>query len=147
MKYNYLNLFYYFFSKINLYGCKVIYHIQNMSLFEKMLGIRGLKKELSELNSEIKSISSSIIKLSNDISKNMDNMSTELHETNKALRESMELISNTIKEMSVNFTKTLNEAIINMTEMKIQMNIKDTILKSLGIDNLFSDILKKKKLK
>lgn len=83
----------------------------------------GVKDELSKLR------------------KSMDKMSEELHETNKAIRESLKLTSDTIKEMSENFSKTLEESLKIMRDMKIQMDVKDTIFKTLGIDSF----LKRKK--
>ncbi|MFW9770890.1 MAG: hypothetical protein ACFFFB_00730 [Candidatus Heimdallarchaeota archaeon] len=86
----------------------------------------GIKEELSELR------------------KSMDRMAEELHETNKAIRESLKLTSDTIKQMSENFSKTLEESLKIMRDMKIQMDIKDTIFKTLGIDGLLADFLKRK---
>ncbi|MGB5911730.1 MAG: hypothetical protein WBH31_11100 [Promethearchaeia archaeon] len=83
----------------------------------------GVKDELSKLR------------------KSLDKMAEELHETNKAIRESLKLTSDTIREMSENFSKTLEESLIIMRDMKIQMDIKDTIFKTLGIDSF----LKRKK--
>jgi len=75
----------------------------------------------------------------------IDRMAVELHETNKAIRESLKLTSDTIKDMSENFSKTLEESLKIMRDMKIQMDIKDTIFKTLGVDGLLSDFLKRKK--
>jgi len=83
----------------------------------------GVKDELSEMR------------------KSIDRMAEELHETNKAIRESLQLTSDTIREMSENFSKTLEESLKIMRDMKIQMDIKDTIFKTLGIDSF----LKRKK--
>ncbi len=77
----------------------------------------GIKHELSEMR------------------KSIDKMANELHDTNKAIRESLQLTSDTIREMSENFSKTLEESLKIMRDMKIQMDIKDTIFKTLGIDS------------
>lgn len=87
----------------------------------------GIKDELSEMR------------------KSMDRMAEELHETNKAIRESLKLTSDTIKDMSENFSKTLEESLKIMRDMKIQMDIKDTIFKTLGIDGFLADFLKRKR--
>lgn len=87
----------------------------------------GIKEELKEMR------------------KSIEKMAEELHETNKAIRESLQLTSDTIKDMSENFSKTLTESLQIMRDMKIQMDIKDTIFKTLGIDGILSDFLKRKK--
>jgi methyl-accepting chemotaxis protein len=87
----------------------------------------GIKKELSEMR------------------KSMEKMTAELHETNIAIRESLKVTSDTIKEMNETFSQTLENALRQMSEMTIQMNVKDTILKSLGIDGMISDFFKKRK--
>ncbi|MFX0033667.1 MAG: hypothetical protein ACFE8E_09355 [Candidatus Hodarchaeota archaeon] len=87
----------------------------------------GIKKELNEMRRSI------------------ERMAVELHDTNKAIRESLKLTSDTIKDMSENFSKTLEESLKIMRDMKIQMDIKDTIFKTLGIDGLLTDFLKRKK--
>lgn len=83
-----------------------------------MAGIKELRKELTELRNS------------------MNRLTEELHETNITIRESLKLTSQTIKEMS----KSLDATMRTMSDLTIQMNIRDTILKSLGID-----FLKKKK--
>ena len=92
-----------------------------------MAGIKGLKKELS------------------DMRKSMERLTEELHETNVAIRESLKLTSQTIKEASEKFSKALEDTMNRMSDLTIQMNIRDTILKSLGIDGMIPDFLKKKK--
>ena len=87
----------------------------------------GIKEELHEMR------------------KSIEKMSDELQETNKAIRESLQLTSDTIKDMSENFSKTLTESLQIMRDMKIQMDIKDTIFKTLGIDGLLADLLRRKK--
>jgi hypothetical protein len=47
--------------------------------------------------------------------------------------------------MNETFSQTLENALRQMSEMTIQMNVKDTILKSLGIDGMISDFFKKRK--
>lgn len=116
-----------------------------------MLGIKDLKKELAETNIQMKSISleiarmsEKILKLAEEVSNSMNIMTNELRETNITIRESLKTTSDAIISMSDNFSKALEKAMLNMQEMKIQMNIKDTILKSLGIENILPDFLKKK---
>ena len=87
----------------------------------------GIKQELAEMR------------------KAMEKMTLELHETNLAIRESLKLTSNTIKEMSQNFSETLENTLKIMQDMKIQMDIRDTIIKSLGLEGVIPEFLKKKK--
>jgi hypothetical protein len=89
--------------------------------------IKDLKNELTEMR------------------KTMDRITIELHETNIALRESLKLTSDSIKEMSENFSKTLEQTLHAIQDMKIQMDIKDTIIKTLGIEGLLPDFLKTRK--
>ncbi|MFW9948699.1 MAG: hypothetical protein ACFFKA_01065 [Candidatus Thorarchaeota archaeon] len=91
------------------------------------MAFKDLRNELSEMR------------------KSMDKMTMELHETNNALRESLKLTSDTIKEMSENFSKTLEKTLTAMQDMKIQMDIKDTIIKTLGIEGILPDFLKTRK--
>jgi methyl-accepting chemotaxis protein len=91
------------------------------------IGIKNLRKELSEMN------------------KSMERMAEEIHETSVAIRESLKLTSDSIREMSENFSKTLEETLKIMQDMRIQMDIKDSILKTLGIDGMIPDFFKKKK--
>ena len=86
----------------------------------------GLKDEMSEMR------------------KSMEKMTSELHETNLAIRESLQLTSDTIKEMSESFTKMLGETLKAMQDMKVKVDISDTIYNRLGIDGLIPDIFKKK---
>jgi hypothetical protein len=92
-----------------------------------MAGIKELKEELSEMR------------------KSMEKLTEELHDTNLAIRESLELTSQTIKEASVNFSNALEDTMKKMSDMTIQMNVRDTVLKSLGIDGMIPDFFKKKK--
>ena len=61
----------------------------------------GLKEELSEMR------------------KTLEGLTAELHETNIAIRESLKLTSNTIKEMSDTFSKTLGDTLEVMQDMKV----------------------------
>ena len=67
------------------------------------------------------------------------------NETNFTIKESLKLTSQTIKEASETFSKALEDAMERMSDLTIQMNIRDTILKNLGIDGMIPDFLKKKK--
>ncbi len=86
----------------------------------------GLKHELSEMR------------------KTMEMLTLELHETNLAIRESLKLTSDTIKEMSEAFSRRLGDTLKVMQEMKVEVDVKDSVLKSLGIEGLIQDIFKKK---
>ena len=88
-----------------------------------MAGIKDIKNELSELRIS------------------MEKLTEELHETNITIRESLKLTSETIKEMS----KSLDATMKTMSDLTIQMNIRESVLKSLGIDGMIPDFLKKKK--
>jgi len=92
-----------------------------------MAGIKELKEELSDMRSS------------------MEKLTEELHETNLAIRESLQLTSQAIKEASETFSKALEDAMSRMSDLTVQMNIRDTILKNLGIDGMIPDFLKKKK--
>ncbi|UCD00656.1 MAG: hypothetical protein JSV23_07130 [Promethearchaeota archaeon] len=92
-----------------------------------MAGIKELKEELSEMRNS------------------MEKLTEELHDTNLAIRESLRLTSETIKEASEKFSKALEDTMARMSDLTIQMNIRDTILKSLGIEGMIPDFLKKKK--
>ena len=88
-----------------------------------MAGIKEIRKELTELRTS------------------MNRLTEELHQTNVTIRETLTLTSQTIKEMS----KSLDATMKTMSDLTIQMNIRETILKSLGIDGIIPDFLKKKK--
>ena len=88
-----------------------------------MAGIKEIRKELTELRNS------------------MNKLTEELHQTNITIRESLNLTSQTVKEM----TKSLDATMKTMSDLTIQMNIRETILKSLGIDGMIPDYLKKKK--
>lgn len=85
--------------------------------------IKELKKELSELRTS------------------MDSLTKELQEINITIRDSLKLTSETIKEMS----RSLDDTMKTMSDLTIQMNIRETVLKSLGLDGIIPDFLKKKK--
>ena len=91
------------------------------------MALKNLKYELAEMR------------------KSMDKMTIELHETNIALRESLRLTSDAIREMSENFSKSLEQTLVAMRDMKFQMDIKDTIIKTLGIEGILPDFLKTRK--
>ena len=86
----------------------------------------GMKRELSEMR------------------KTMERLTSELHQTNLAIRESLKLTSDTIKEMSATFSKTLGDTLKVMQDMRVQIDVRDSVLKSLGIDGLIPDLFKKK---
>ncbi|MBD3214186.1 MAG: hypothetical protein GF311_16370 [Candidatus Lokiarchaeota archaeon] len=116
-----------------------------------MLGIKDLKEELSEMNSEMRKVreqigelSDKVITITNQISTSMDKMSSVLHETNITIKDSLKLTSDTINDMSENFSKALEEALKKMSEFKIKMDVRDTLLKSLGLEGILPDFLKKK---
>ncbi len=92
-----------------------------------MAGIKELKEEVS------------------DMRKSIEKLTEELHETNLAIRESLKTTSEAIKQASETFSQGLKDTMERMSDLTIQMNIRDTILKSLGIDGMIPDFLKKKK--
>jgi len=92
-----------------------------------MAGIKELKEEVS------------------DMRKSIEKLTEELRETNLAIRESLKTTSEAIKEASETFSQGLKDTMERMSDLTIQMNIRDTILKSLGIDGMIPDFLKKKK--
>ena len=92
-----------------------------------MAGIKELKDEVSDMRTSI------------------EKLTKELHETNLAIRESLKMTSEAIKEASEKFSQALENTVERMSDLTIQMNIRDTILKSLGIDGMIPDFLKKKK--
>lgn len=88
-----------------------------------MAGIKDIKNELSALRVSI------------------DKLTDEIHVTNITIKESLQTTSQTIKEMS----KALEATMKTMSDLTIQMNIRESILKSLGIDGMIPDFLKTKK--
>jgi hypothetical protein len=79
-----------------------------------------------------------------EMRKTIERLTSELHETNLAIRESLKLTSDTIKEMSDTFSKTLGDTLKVMQDMKVQVDVRDSVLKSLGIEGLIPDLFKKK---
>jgi hypothetical protein len=71
----------------------------------------------------------------------MEKMTEEIHETNKILRESLGTTSESIQSLTASLSKMVEETM----NLKIQMDIKDTIMKSLGIDGVIPDFLKRRK--
>jgi len=51
------------------------------------------------------------------------------------------LTSETIREMS----RSLDATMRTMSDLTIQMNVRETVLKSLGLDGIVPDFFKKKK--
>ncbi len=86
-------------------------------------GIKEIKNELYELR------------------KSIDRLTEELHGTNLTIKESLQTTSQSIKEMS----KALEATMKTMSDLTIQLNMGETIAKSLGIDGMIPDFLKKKK--
>ena len=91
-----------------------------------MKGFKNLTNELSEMKVSIK-----------DLTK-------ELHEVKATIAQSLKLATDAMKDLSENFSKTMGDVVKKMSEMKVQLDIKDNILKTLGID-ILPDFLKKKK--
>ena len=75
----------------------------------------------------------------------MEKMTGELHDTNVILQDSLKMTTEAIKEMSDKFSKTMEDVLNRLSEITIQMNVRDTVLKNLGIDGMLPDIFKKKK--
>jgi hypothetical protein len=71
----------------------------------------------------------------------MEKMTEEIHETNKILRESLGATSESIQSLTASLSKMVEETM----NLKVQMDIKDTILKTLGIDGVIPDFLKRRK--
>ena len=71
----------------------------------------------------------------------MEKMTEEIHETNKILRESLGTTSKSIQELTASLSKMVEDTM----NLKVQMDIKDTIMKSLGIDGVIPDFLKRRK--
>ena len=104
-----------------------------------MVGLKDLKEELANTNNEMKEMNAQISKmaentltLSHEISNSMKEMTTELIRTNNSVRESLKITSEAIITMKDAFTVAL------------EMNIKDALIKSLGLDSILPDFLKKK---
>jgi len=71
----------------------------------------------------------------------MEKMTEEIHETNKILRESLGATSESIQSLTASLSKMVEETM----NLKIQMDIKDTIMKTLGIDGVIPDFFKRRK--
>jgi len=91
------------------------------------IGIKDLKDEFSKMNS------------------NLEELTKEINDTKITIRDSLKLTSDTLKEMTNEFTKALKDVMIRMSDMSVQMNVRDSIISSLGIESLIPDFLKKKK--
>lgn len=87
------------------------------------MGLKDLQKELIEMR------------------KSIEKMAEEIHETNKIIQESLGTTSKSIQSLSASLSKMVEETM----NLKVQMDIKDTILKSLGIDGVIPDFFKRKK--
>ncbi|MHA1758578.1 MAG: hypothetical protein ACTSVV_17570 [Promethearchaeota archaeon] len=116
-----------------------------------MLGIKDLKEEMKEMvdqlkimNNEISNLSEKIGNLSTELTKSMKEMTEELRNTNKTLYESLKITSEAIITMKDSFSVSLEKALDKMANMSIQMNVKDTLLKTLGLEGILPDFLKKK---
>ena len=92
-----------------------------------MKGFKDLTNELSEMKVSIK------------------NLTKELQEFNSTIALSLKLATDAMKDLSENFSNTMGNVVKQMSEMKVQVDIKDNILKTLGIDTVLPDFLKKKK--
>ena len=88
-----------------------------------MGAIKEIKNELSELRSSL------------------DKLTEEISVTNITIKESLHATSQTMKDLS----KALDNTMKTMSDLTIQMNIRETIIKSLGIDGMIPDFLKRKK--
>lgn len=92
-----------------------------------MKGFKDLTNELSEMKVSI------------------ENLTKELQEVNSTIKQSLKLTTEAMKELSNTFSTTMEKVVKSMSDMKVQMNIKDTILKNLGIDTVLPDFFKKRK--
>ena len=92
-----------------------------------MKGFKDLTNELSEMKVSI------------------ENLTNELQEVKITIAESLKLATDAMKDLSENFSNTMGDVVKQMSEMKVQVDIKDNILKTLGIDTVLPDFLKKRK--
>ena len=92
-----------------------------------MKGFKDLTNELSEMKVSI------------------ENLTNELQEVKTTIAESLKLATDAMKDLSENFSNTMGDVVKKMSEMQVQVDIKDNILKTLGIDSVLPDFLKKKK--
>jgi len=92
-----------------------------------MKGFKNLTNELSEMKVSI------------------ENLTNELQEVKTTIAESLKLATDAMKDLSENFSNTMGDVVKKMSEMQVQVDIKDNLLKNLGIDSVLPDFLKKKK--
>jgi len=90
-------------------------------------GFKDLTNELSEMKVSI------------------ENLTKELRDVNITIAESLKLAADAMRDLSENFSNTMGDVVKKMSEMKVQVDIKDNILKTLGIDTVLPDFLKRKK--
>jgi len=86
--------------------------------------------------------------LTNELSEmkvSIENLTKELQEVNSTIKQSLKLTAEAMKELSDTFSTTMGNVVKSMSDMKVQMNFKATILKNLGIDTVLPDFLKKRK--
>ncbi len=92
-----------------------------------MKGFKNLTNELSEMKVSI------------------EDLTKELHEVKSTIAQSLKLATDAMNDLSESFSNTMGDVVKKMSEMKVQLDIKDNILKTLGIDAVLPDFLKKKK--
>ncbi len=92
-----------------------------------MKGFKDLTNELSEMKVSI------------------EDLTKELHEVKSTIAQSLKLAADAMNDLSESFSNTMGDVVKRMSEMKVQLDIKDNILKTLGIDAVLPDFLKKKK--
>lgn len=92
-----------------------------------MKGFKNLTNELSEMKVSI------------------EDLTKELHEVKTTIAQSLKLATDAMNDLSESFSNTMGDVVKKMSEMKVQLDIKDNILKTLGIDAVLPDFLKKKK--
>lgn len=92
-----------------------------------MRGFKNLTNELAEMKGSI------------------ENLTKELQEVNSTIAQSLKLATDAMKDLSETFSNTMGNVVKKMSEMKVQLDIKENILKNLGIDTIIPDFLKKKK--
>lgn len=91
-----------------------------------MKGFKDLTNELSEMKVSI------------------ENLTNELQEVKTTIAESLKFATDAMNDLSESFSNSMGNVVKQMSEMKVQVDIKDNILKTLGID-ILPDFLKKKK--
>ena len=92
-----------------------------------MKGFKDLTNKLSEMKVSI------------------EDLTKELHEVKTTIAESLNLATDAMKDLSESFSNTMGDVVKQMSEMRVQVDIKDNILKTLGIDTVLPNFLKKKK--